>query len=112
MYQYFGSHALVSDETSAQIRKYCDFSPNVTTQSAECNKANEDVNRNLENIDIYNIYAPICLDPNFTLIPKPASHVVDPCSECYTYAYMNRADVQEAIHANVTKLDHTWELCR
>ncbi|PWA76018.1 chorismate synthase, chloroplastic [Artemisia annua] len=28
-----------------------------------------------------------------------------------TYAYMNRADVQEAIHANVTKHDHTWEPC-
>ncbi|PWA58522.1 Peptidase S10, serine carboxypeptidase [Artemisia annua] len=45
MYQYFGSHALVSDETSVQIHKYCDFSPNVTTQSSECNKATDDVNR-------------------------------------------------------------------
>ncbi|PWA86957.1 serine carboxypeptidase-like 40 [Artemisia annua] len=111
MYQYFGSHALVSDETSAQIHKYCDFSPNVTTQSAECNKATDEVNLNLENIDIYNIYAPKCLNPSLTPSPKPTSHVIDPCSEHYTYAYMNRADVQEAIHANVTKLDHTWEPC-
>ncbi|PWA95566.1 peptidase S10, serine carboxypeptidase, Alpha/Beta hydrolase fold protein [Artemisia annua] len=111
MYQYFGSHALVSDETSAQIHKYCDFSPNVTTQSAECNKETDDVNRNLDNMDIYNIYAPICLNPNFTSSPRPTSHVVDPCSEYYTYAYMNCADVQEAIQANVTKLDHTWEPC-
>ncbi|GJT02854.1 serine carboxypeptidase-like protein 40 [Tanacetum coccineum] len=111
MYQYFGSHALVSDETSAQIRQYCDFSPNATNQSAECKKATNDVERNLDKIDIYNIYAPICLKPNLTSSPKPTSHVIDPCSEHYTYAYMNRADVQEAIHANVTKLDHTWEPC-
>lgn len=37
---------------------------------------------------------------------------MDPCSEYYVYAYMNRPDVQEALHANVTKLDHDWEPCR
>ena len=71
MYQYFGSHALVSDETSAQIHKYCDFSPNVTRQSAECNKATDVVNSNLQNIDIYNIYAPKCIKPYLTSSPKP-----------------------------------------
>lgn len=37
---------------------------------------------------------------------------IDPCSDYYTYAYMNRQDVQKAIHANVTKLNHDWEPCR
>ena len=35
----------------------------------------------------------------------------DPCSEYYVYAYMNRPDVQEALHANVTRLTHDWEPC-
>jgi len=35
----------------------------------------------------------------------------DPCSEEYLHAYLNRKDVQEALHANVTKLDHDWEAC-
>lgn len=37
--------------------------------------------------------------------------VTDPCSESYVYAYLNRNEVQEAIHANVTKLTHDWEPC-
>ena len=35
----------------------------------------------------------------------------DPCSLGYLYAYLNRPDVQEALHANVTKLTYDWELC-
>lgn len=35
----------------------------------------------------------------------------DPCSDYYVYAYMNRPDVQEALHANVTKLSHDWQPC-
>lgn len=38
--------------------------------------------------------------------------VTDPCSDIYVHAYMNRPDVQEALHANVTRLDHDWESCR
>jgi serine carboxypeptidase-like clade 2 len=35
----------------------------------------------------------------------------DPCSDYYVYAYLNRPDVQEALHANVTRLTHDWEPC-
>jgi serine carboxypeptidase-like clade 2 len=35
----------------------------------------------------------------------------DPCSNYYVHAYLNRPDVQAAIHANVTKLTHDWEQC-
>ncbi|XP_076901776.1 serine carboxypeptidase-like 40 [Bidens hawaiensis] len=110
MYDYFHTHALISDETREQIRKHCDFSPYATV-SAECKKVTDHVDHVLKNIYIYNIYAPQCLNPDLTSKPKRMSHVIDPCSDLYTYAYMNREDVQEAIHANVTKLDHDWEPC-
>ncbi|KVI00809.1 serine carboxypeptidase-like 40 [Cynara cardunculus var. scolymus] len=112
MYDYFGSHALISDETSYDIRKYCNFSADALTQPDKCIDATTDADYNIEVLDIYNIYAPLCFDGNLTIKPKKMSwQNIDPCSDYYTYAYMNRRDVQDALHANVTKLDHDWEPC-
>lgn len=36
----------------------------------------------------------------------------DPCSSDYTEQYMNRPDVQKALHANVTKIPYPWTHCR
>ncbi|KAF5822335.1 putative carboxypeptidase D [Helianthus annuus] len=112
MFDYLGSHAIISDETAFAIQKYCNFSPNAVTQSDMCIDAAKDVGYNTEAVDIYNIYAPLCFDGNLTTNPKKTSwQNFDPCSDYYTSAYMNRQDVQEALHANVTKLDHDWEAC-
>uniref|UniRef100_A0A2P2ND05 Uncharacterized protein n=1 Tax=Rhizophora mucronata TaxID=61149 RepID=A0A2P2ND05_RHIMU len=35
----------------------------------------------------------------------------DPCYDHYVYAYLNRPGVQEAMHANATKLTHDWQPC-
>ncbi|KAK8639821.1 hypothetical protein V6N13_138188 [Hibiscus sabdariffa] len=110
MYDYLGSHALISDETVDGINKYCSFSSEET--STECDAVNEEIARDIYYLDIYNIYAPLCHNSSLTVIPKkPSVANFDPCSDYYVYAYLNRADVQEAMHANVTKLDHDWEPC-
>ena len=145
MYQYFGRHALVSEKTIRQMEKHCNFSPGAASQSKECTKASDEVDDNIDVIDIYNIYAPLCFNTNLTVKPKKVtvshthlqmfnidekqwnysielglillvkSHVLqpefDPCSDYYVYAYLNRADVQKALHANVTKLKYDWEPC-
>jgi len=36
----------------------------------------------------------------------------DPCTDYYVEAYLNDPDVQRALHANVTRLDHPWSACR
>ena len=41
---------------------------------------------------------------------KPAGY--DPCVAEYTTEYLNRPDVQEALHANVTKISYPWTHCR
>ncbi|CAL8114219.1 unnamed protein product [Prunus armeniaca] len=112
MYDYLASHALISDQTANKINKYCDFSPNATKQPKACSDAADAAAKDTYYIDIYNIYASSCVSSNLTAKPKKASiFEFDPCSEYYAYAYFNRPDVQQALHANVTKLTHDWEPC-
>ncbi|KAH7528015.1 hypothetical protein FEM48_Zijuj05G0027000 [Ziziphus jujuba var. spinosa] len=112
MYDFLASHAIISDDAANTIRKHCDFSPNATSQTDECTEATDQVEKDIYYIDIYNIYAPNCASTNLTSRPKKASVLkFDPCSDYYVYAYLNRPEVQEALHANVTKLTHDWEPC-
>ncbi|KAH9771683.1 Carboxypeptidase [Citrus sinensis] len=40
---------------------------------------------------------------------KPAGY--DPCASDYTEVYLNRPDVQKALHANVTNIPYPWTHC-
>ncbi|XP_050283572.1 serine carboxypeptidase-like 40 isoform X7 [Quercus robur] len=112
MLDYLETHAIVSDRDVYQLQKYCNFSSNASTQSHECIAASEAASKDISYINIYNIYAPLCSSSNLTAQPKKTSiFKFDPCSEYYVYAYMNRPEVQEALHANVTRLTHDWEPC-
>ncbi|XP_062115555.1 serine carboxypeptidase-like 40 [Humulus lupulus] len=111
MYEYMGSHALISDRTATAIQNYCDFSPKAA-QSDKCDNAMKEVDRDTYYVDIYNIYAPLCTSSNLTSKPKSASVMkFDPCSDYYVEGYLNRRDVQAAMHANVTKLPYDWQPC-
>ncbi|XP_057425107.1 serine carboxypeptidase 1-like [Lotus japonicus] len=103
MYDYFWTHGLISDETHKGLQKHCNFKhANLTS---ECNKYADRVDEELGNIDIYNIYAPLC--------NSSESHAtytgndIDPCSDDYTTTYLNLPEVQEALHAKATK----WSPC-
>jgi serine carboxypeptidase-like clade II len=58
MYDYFWMAGLNSDETHEGIDKLCDFGNFNYTN--ECNLYQSRANDELGNIDIYNIYAPLC----------------------------------------------------
>ena len=81
MYEYYASHALVSDEITKQVLRYCDFSPKATEQSDKCNEAQQQVDKNTNNIDIYSIYSPLC--HNSDLTPKPTK-----ASVTYTFSFL------------------------
>ncbi|KAK2452511.1 calponin [Trifolium repens] len=103
MYDYFWMQSLNSDETHQGIEKLCDFRNfNLTN---ECigyqNKADDE----LGNINVYNIYAPLC-NSSTTKISYSGSDF-DPCSEDYTVAYLNLPEVQKALHAKARK----WSSC-
>ncbi|MFS7919907.1 putative carboxypeptidase D [Helianthus anomalus] len=69
-YDYWWSHAMISDSTHDAIFKYCDFASN--SKSAMCNGIIDKAWNEMGDVDVYNIYAPICLTPaerNTSAIP-------------------------------------------
>ncbi|KAG2638800.1 hypothetical protein PVAP13_2NG640100 [Panicum virgatum] len=112
MYDFFWTHALISDEAADGISRYCgNFSAGVS-DSDKCDAAMSEADEALQDIDIYNIYAPNCQSAGLVTPPVTASiESFDPCTDYYVEAYLNDPDVQRALHANVTRLDHPWSAC-
>ncbi|XP_078170709.1 serine carboxypeptidase II-3-like [Carex rostrata] len=110
MYDFFWTHALISDETINAIHKNCNFS--LDSSGSTCSSALENADSVFGNLDIYNIYAPLCKGSGTISPPKtPSIEDFDPCSDYYVDAYLNTPEVQEAMHANVTKLKQSWSSC-
>ncbi|CAL9099630.1 unnamed protein product [Musa acuminata var. zebrina] len=96
-YEFLWSHALISDETFARTRRFCNFSAII---NEECNKATAAVAAETGNIDPYNVYAPVCVGSNSSSESGVAMADIDPCSDTYVEAYLNDPEVQKALHAN------------
>ncbi|VVA92516.1 unnamed protein product [Arabis nemorensis] len=112
-YEYLLNHALISKEYFDNYNKMC---VNMTWSDKaiiDCSGAIDNIDDQTKHLDMYNIYAPRCL--NSTLTSKPKKHTTitkfDPCNLEYMTAYLNQAKVQEAMHANTTKLPYAWKLC-
>ncbi|XP_015972453.1 serine carboxypeptidase 1 isoform X1 [Arachis duranensis] len=102
MYDYYWSHALSSDESHSGIEKNCDYvSGNF---SNECIKYMNMADVEVGDIDIYNIYAPLCDSSSSS---KSPGNDFDPCSDHYTKSYLNLPEVQKALHAKATN----WSSC-
>ncbi|KAM3358325.1 hypothetical protein P3S68_021256 [Capsicum galapagoense] len=126
IFEYFASHTLMSDEDEAELQTKCKFTG--SKESAKCQAAIDKAYDSLK-LNIFAIFAPICLNTNLTAkLNKPSvSHnfsagqtyisslaaMIDPCNDYYTVIYMNRPDVQKALHANVTSIQYTanWQPC-
>ncbi|XP_078170712.1 serine carboxypeptidase II-3-like [Carex rostrata] len=94
MFDFLWTHALISDEAINAIYN------------------NRSVVIDIGDLNLYNIYAPLCTASGTTSPPKtPSIENFDPCSNYYVYAYLNTPEVQEAMHANVTKLKQPWFPC-
>ncbi|KAF6140705.1 hypothetical protein GIB67_018228 [Kingdonia uniflora] len=106
MLDYFWGHALNSDEVYEAVHKYCDFTGtgNIT---GECSHALDLGFSEIGNIDIYNIYAPLCHDDNLKNGSIGSVDNFDPCSDNYVYSYLNLPEVQKAFHAKPS----SWDSC-
>ncbi|KAK6282114.1 hypothetical protein POUND7_015939 [Theobroma cacao] len=126
MYDYAWGHGLISDALYQSIKAKCDFSSQILTQ--ECWDQIFKYNSLYEMIDMFSLYTPTCalnapsssrkklaarsntvrVSGLFHMIPS-AGH--DPCTANYATEYFNRPDVQQALHANVTKISRPYILC-
>lgn len=109
-FQYAWSHALISDELYQQAILNCSAS---NFSVGQCNFLEDLVYAEMGNIDIYSIYAPICLDNPSKMARQEEAEIpgYDPCIDNYVSAYLNRPEVQKAIHANVTNITYSWTQC-
>ncbi|KAK7393094.1 hypothetical protein VNO78_21547 [Psophocarpus tetragonolobus] len=108
IFDYAWTHALISDQTHELIEKYCDFTSEKV--SAICEKAATRAIIEKGNIDSYNIYAPLCHYSSLKNGSTGSVYDFDPCSDYYGEAYLNRPEVQQAIHAKPTKWTHCSDL--
>ncbi|KAA8533371.1 hypothetical protein F0562_033096 [Nyssa sinensis] len=128
MIDYAWDHAVISDRLYQEVKSKCNFSQE--HPSDDCNRALNDYFDVYKIIDMYSLYSPTCLNSNFSstrrlhviqgIAPQLFSKVdgwhrrptgYDPCASDYTEVYMNRAEVQEALHANVTNISYPWTHC-
>ncbi|KAE8673493.1 Serine carboxypeptidase II-3 [Hibiscus syriacus] len=106
-FDYLWTHALNSDETNKGIHTYCHYFNDKDPE--QCKNFIYKSNIEPGNIDGYNIYAPLCPIDSSSLTKTSSNSVnsFDPCSNHYMSSYLNRADVQTALHAKVS----AWDLC-
>ncbi|XP_058076011.1 serine carboxypeptidase-like 34 [Magnolia sinica] len=127
MIDYAWDHALISDQIYHAIKNNCDF--RLQNQSEECHQALARYYSLFDIIDMYSLYSPKChrrKSPSMHLTEfggvapehlfktgdwSRKARGYDPCLPEYTVSYFNRPDVQEALHANVTKIPYPWDLC-
>lgn len=102
-YDFYWTHALISDEVHDGIVKNCNFSTETTSEA--CDKYIKQAGSSLGNIYGYDIYAPLC-NSNATSLPVCG---FDPCSDNYVNSYLNSAEVQKAL--NVRGIPYSWAAC-
>ncbi|KAK8935540.1 Serine carboxypeptidase-like 34 [Platanthera zijinensis] len=126
MIDYAWDHAVISDQVYRNIKKKCNFS--LDHGNIPCFMELEHYFQVFLIIDMYSLYSPTCVRDSSTkrstmiegIAPKLFSKYrewhqkpsgYDPCVGTYTELYFNRPDVQEALHANVTKIGYNWTHC-
>lgn len=71
--EYYWSHALISDELYNKIISSCNFS-SPSSASKKCNDYLDQIDKEIGNIFLYNIYAPLC--PNGSPSSTSVSSVI------------------------------------
>lgn len=122
-WEYLWSHGLISDETNNAITNYCSFNPSVTddvtnSTANECSLALNQGNQEIGNyVNMYDVIIDVCypsLVEQELRLRKTVTKMslgVDVCMSSERLFYLNLPEVQNALHANRTKLPYSWSMC-
>ncbi|KAK8978169.1 hypothetical protein V6N11_062964 [Hibiscus sabdariffa] len=118
--EYFWSHGLISDSTYKAFTSVCNYSRYVSeyyrdSVSPSCSKVMSQVSRETSKfVDKYDVTLDVCissvLSQSMTINPHQVSERVDVCVEDKIVNYLNRKDVQKALHARLVGV-RRWTVC-
>ncbi|CAA0811310.1 Serine carboxypeptidase-like 45 [Striga hermonthica] len=118
--EYFWSHGLISDMTYKLFTSGCNYSRYVSeyyrdSVSLVCSKVMSLVNRESSRfVDKYDVTLDVCipsvLSQSKLIAPQQDAERIDVCVEDETINYLNREDVQKAMHAKLVGV-RRWDVC-
>uniref|UniRef100_A0A803L1G5 Serine carboxypeptidase-like 45 n=1 Tax=Chenopodium quinoa TaxID=63459 RepID=A0A803L1G5_CHEQI len=118
--EFFWSHGLISDSTYNVFTSACNYSRYVGEYyrgfvSPMCSKVMSLVSRETSRfVDKYDVTLDVCLPSIFSqskfLTPHQDGETIDVCVEDETLKYLNRQNVQKAMHARLVGVN-SWTVC-
>ncbi|KAK4436769.1 Serine carboxypeptidase-like 45 [Sesamum alatum] len=118
--EYFWSHGLISDSTYNLFTSVCNYSRYVReyyrdSLSVLCSRVMSLVNRESSRfVNKYDVTLDVCipsvLSQSRIIAPQRNSERIDVCVEDETVSYLNRQDVQKALHAKLVGV-RRWDVC-
>ncbi|XP_042500625.1 serine carboxypeptidase-like 45 isoform X1 [Macadamia integrifolia] len=118
--EFFWSHGLISDSTYRIFTSACNYSRYVSeyyrgSVSPICSRVMSQVSRETSRfVDKYDVTLDVCissvLSQSKVLSPHQVTERIDVCVEDETVNYLNRMDVQKALHARLVGVNK-WDVC-
>ncbi|WJX31914.1 Serine carboxypeptidase-like 45 [Trifolium repens] len=118
--EFLWSHGLISDSTYESFTKICNYSQirreyQSGTFSIVCSRVNRLVSMEIGRyIDSYDVTLDVCLPTEkqqaYRLTQLQEGEKIDVCEEDETITYLNRKDVQLALHAKLVGIP-AWSTC-
>ncbi|AES77859.2 putative carboxypeptidase D [Medicago truncatula] len=118
--EFFWSHGLISDLTFKMFTSVCNYSRYVREYyngavSPVCSSVMSQVSTETSRfVDKYDVTLDVCISSVFSqtnvLNPQQVTETIDVCVEDETVNYLNRKDVQSALHAHLIGV-HRWSPC-
>ncbi|PIA27345.1 hypothetical protein AQUCO_08000015v1 [Aquilegia coerulea] len=118
--EYFWSHGLISDSTYNVFTASCNYSRYVSeyyrgSVSPLCSRVMSQVSKETSRyVDKYDVTLDVCISSIFSqsmiINPQEVTKSIDVCIEDETVNYLNRRDVQKALHARLVGVNK-WGVC-